>query len=148
MMTPPDRSKGEGGMFVSERLAEMVEKASGMEEAALLQAIVEGFEKKEGSPAASSSNGSDNSEEKGITDADWQLLAEAIELYFEAVPEAGQEKGDDFNEDEREALRTLAAMIRDEYGPPAGRLPQVANIAPPGSLPWEILGVDEEHAGE
>lgn len=89
---------------------------------------------------------------------DWMLLAEVIELYLLAAPKVDPQ-ADGVTTEDRALMISLAREIREKYGdggrskdlPPefadiSPLYPKVINTAPPGRLPWEILGVDEERA--
>ncbi|KAG7670767.1 hypothetical protein Ndes2437A_g04390 [Nannochloris sp. 'desiccata'] len=86
---------------------------------------------------------------------DFLLLAETIEAYLSVAPFADRKDG--LGIFERGILASMATHIRNEHGD-NGRskaMPaefaigspletRVVNMAPPGRLAWEILGVDEE----
>jgi hypothetical protein len=86
---------------------------------------------------------------------DFLLLAETIEAYLSVAPFADRKDG--IGQFERSILASMATHIRIELGD-NGRseaMPaefaigspletRVVNMAPPGRLAWEILGVDEE----
>jgi hypothetical protein len=86
---------------------------------------------------------------------DFLLLAETIEAYLSIAPFADRKDG--LGVFERSILASMATHIRNEHGD-NGRseaMPaelaigspletRVVNMAPPGRLAWEILGVDEE----
>jgi hypothetical protein len=86
---------------------------------------------------------------------DFLLLAETIEAYLSVAPVA--DRSDGLGIFERGILASMATHIRNEHGD-NGRseaMPaefavgspletRVVNMAPPGRLAWEILGVDEE----
>lgn len=90
---------------------------------------------------------------------DYMVLAEAIEAYLRVAPAMADYREDGVGPVDRAVLMALAQTIRHRYGDggrelslPAGLKlgspleTPVVNAAPPGRLPWEILGVDETRA--
>lgn len=91
---------------------------------------------------------------------DYLVLAEVIEMYLSVVRSTGHHRSS--NPRDTQALENLAAAIHMQYGSlldqaahgneEAAKLREaigsplerrVVNMAPPGRLPWEVLGVDE-----
>lgn len=91
-----------------------------------------------------------------MSDREMRLLADTIELYFSMVPSSAQNT-DGLRRGDRNALAALAKLIRLYKGSeerdaaiPSG-IPisspiekKVVNAAPPGRLPYQALGVNEE----
>jgi hypothetical protein len=93
-----------------------------------------------------------------MRDEDMMLLADAIEFYFSMAPSPASGV-DGVRPAERNALKALGKILRAHKGS-SGRdsaIPKglpissplekiVVNTAPPGRLPWQVLGVNEELA--
>lgn len=74
-------------------------------------------------------------------DEDLLRVAEAIDLYFLAAPDAEPE-ADGLEEEDRDALEALGETIKDVLQ--GGARSTTINMAPPGRMPWEVLDVDDE----
>ncbi|KAL4439396.1 hypothetical protein ABPG77_008725 [Micractinium sp. CCAP 211/92] len=75
------------------------------------------------------------------SDEDLLRVAEAIDLYFLAAPDAAPE-GDGLEEEDRDVLQALGATIKEALQ--GGARTTTINTAPPGRMPWEVLDVDDD----
>ncbi|KAL4427598.1 hypothetical protein ABPG75_001687 [Micractinium tetrahymenae] len=74
-------------------------------------------------------------------DEDLLRVAEAIDLYFLAAPDAEPEL-DGLEEIDRDALEFMGETIKDVLK--GGARSNSINMAPAGRMPWEVLDVDDE----
>ena len=155
-------NKIDGGFPVSEAFDQLVRSLDNQSEEDVLRIAQEEEAVRHSNRAAAQSNPADKATAKPFqklqraSDEDFLVLAEAIEAYFSVAPNADPRR-DGLGPFERAILASMATHFRDEYGD-GGRseaMPaelaigsplekRVVNMAPPGRLAWEILGVDEE----
>lgn len=163
----PAWKKVDGGFPVSQRFAALVDRMRDVSEEQIVQEAEaeEAVVRANATAVRSAAPGADGRRrpdpgsfqplQRAGSD-DFLLLAEAIEAYFSVAP-GGDARRDGITPFERAALAALAAHIRDEHGddgrsealPPelavgSPLARRVVNMAPPGRLAWEILGVEED----
>ena len=165
----PAWNKIDGGFPVSREFDEMMRRVRDMPEEQIMREAEEDESTRRTNIESLQASRSPDSNEQQRTAAqrafrqiqraapdDYLLFAEAIEAYLSVSPNV------DFRRDgvgvyERAVLMAMAAHIRSELGdggrseymPPELAIgspleTRVVNMAPPGRLPWEVLGVDED----
>lgn len=154
--------KIDGGFPVSEAFDELVRSLENMTEDDVFKLAEEEEAIRHGNKAAAFAAPEDKGAAKlfrplqRATEEDFLVLAEAIEAYLSVAP-VSDPRRDGIGNFERAILAGMATHFRSEYGdggrseamPPELAVgspleKRVVNMAPPGRLGWEILGVDEE----
>lgn len=155
-------NKIDGGFPVSDAFDELARSLENMTEEDVFKLAQEEEAIRQGNKAAAFAGPNDKAASKlfrplqRATEEDFMVLAEAIEAYLSVAP-VSDPRRDGLGHFERAILAGLATHLRNEYGdggrseamPPELAIgspleKRVVNMAPPGRLGWEILGVDEE----